>query len=175
MLTEIRQGQVLFVREGVAEALSLPRDGAGTASSPRAASNAAATRSKAPALPGMGMMDMSQVGKIGPITPNIAPGMPSFESLRAATGIDPAQLAKQVQVFPVFANGRMRGVRLAAGRDSSLLESTGLKPTDLITSVNGIPLDGPARQSQLVSSLGAGRVEVELERDGKPMKLVIGL
>ena len=175
LLKEIHQGRVLFLREGVAESLSLPRDPANApAVSSRATPNAA-FRPKAPALPGMAVSDMSQIGKIGSIAPNIAPGLPSFESLRAATGIDPAQLARQVQVFPVFANGRMRGVRLAAGRDSSLLESTGLKPTDLITSVNGIPLDGPARQSQLVASLGQGRVEVELERDGKPMKLVIGL
>lgn len=173
LLTEIHQGRVLFLREGVTESLSLPRDPSIQTSS--TARSTPASRPGAPALPGMGMTDMSQIGKIGPISPNIAPGLPSFESLRAATGVDPAQLAKQVQVFPVFANGRMRGVRLAAGRDSNLLESTGLKPTDLITSVNGIPLDGPARQSQLVSSLGQGRVEVELERDGKPMKLVIGL
>ncbi len=176
LLTEIHQGRVLFLREGVAETLSLPRDPAGVAAaSGRAMPGATVSRPKAPALPGMAVGDMGQIGKIGPISPNIAPGLPSFESLRAATGVDPAQLAKQVQVFPVFANGRMRGVRLAAGRDSNLLESTGLKPTDLITSVNGIPLDGPARQSQLVASLGQGRVEVELERDGKPMKLVIGL
>ncbi len=173
-LLEIHQARVLFERNGKVESLSLPREATRLASSSRSASaSTSGNRNAASSLPPI-TGNMAAVPAF-PSVGGIAPGMPSLESLKASTGIDPAQLAKQVQVFPVFANGKMRGVRLAAARDSSLLESTGLKPTDLITAVNGIPLDGPQRQSQLVSSLGRGRVEVELERDGKPMKLSIGL
>mgnify|MGYP001183752723 CR=1 FL=1 len=174
-LVAIHQARVLFERDGKVESLSLPRDPAGmTASSSsgnRGASGSTA-RSAMPPLPALGGNVLGTTTL--PSAVGIASGLPSLESLKAATGVDPVALAKQVQVFPVFANGRMRGVRLAAGRDSSLLEATGIRPNDLITAVNGIPIDGPARQTQLVASLGRGRVEVELERDGKPMKLTIG-
>lgn len=98
-----------------------------------------------------------------------------METYRAANLPDVQELAKQVQVFPVFANGRMQGVRLGAGRDSDLLSRAGLRPTDIVTSVNGIPLDGPARQMELLSALRDARsLQVEVQRDGKPVKIRIG-
>ena len=97
-------------------------------------------------------------------------------ALPACTFVKLAPGAKQVQVFPVFANGRMQGVRLGAGRDSDLLSRAGLRPTDIVTSVNGIPLDGPARQMELLSALRDARsLQVEVQRDGKPVKIRIGL
>jgi general secretion pathway protein C len=106
----------------------------------------------------------------------IAPGGPNMESIRDATGIDAAALASQVQVFPVLENGRFAGVRLSAGRDSELFERSGLRPTDIVTAVNGIPLDGPQRQSELLESLRDARsLQLTIRRDGREQQVGVDL
>jgi len=166
-LEGIYAGRVLLSRAGVNESLSLPRD----------VSNALPANT--PSLPGARAPTPLPGTSSAPapfINPLIAPGAPSMESIRAATGTDPLELAKQVQIFPVMENGRMAGVRLSAGRDSDILSRAGLRATDVVTSVNGIPLDGPQRAAELTSTLqGAQSVQVTVRRDGKESQLTIGL
>lgn len=164
-LEQILAGQVVLSRGGVNETLSLRVTT--DSISPAVSGRASATRTP---LPG-------PTNALAPstFTPVIAPGMPDMQTYRATQLPNVQELAKQVQVFPVFANGRMQGVRLSSGRDSDILAKAGLKPTDVITSVNGIPLDGPARQLELLSALRDARaVQLEVEREGKPMKLQFG-
>jgi general secretion pathway protein C len=76
----------------------------------------------------------------------------------------------------VLENGRFAGVRLSVGRDSELFSRTGLKPTDLITAVNGIPLDGPQRQAELMTSLrGAQSLQLTVRRDGREQQIGVDL
>jgi len=42
-------------------------------------------------------------------------------------------------------NGKMTGVRLSGGPEA-LVAKLGLKPDDVVTSVNGMPLDSPAHR-----------------------------
>jgi general secretion pathway protein C len=110
------------------------------------------------------------------VTPMIAPGGPSMESIRDATGVDAAELASQVQVFPVLENGRFAGVRLSAARDSTLFAQTGLRPSDIVTAVNGIPLDGPQRQAELMNSLRDARsLQLTVRRDGSEQQIGVDL
>ncbi|HET9048522.1 MAG TPA: type II secretion system protein N [Chiayiivirga sp.] len=168
-LEQILTGVVVLSRAGVRETLSLRLDRLDDAGA-RAATPRARTSKPAP-LPGSlrtGSMPIT-------IAPNIAPGVPDMASYRAANLPNVQELAKQVQVAPVFANNRMRGVRLSAGRDSDILERAGLKPTDVVLAVNGVPLDGIGRQAELLNKLqGASRVQLEVERDGKTIKLQFG-
>ena len=169
-LEQILAGVVVLSRDGVNETLSL-RLTTDSAASDTSARPARRSGGSAP-LPG------SMNTGLAPIkfNPAIAPGMPDMQTYRATNLPNVQELAKQVQVFPVFANGRMRGVRLSAGRDSDVLAKAGLRPTDVVTSVNGIALDSPARQGELLSSLrDASQVQVDVERDGKTIKLQLGL
>jgi general secretion pathway protein C len=110
------------------------------------------------------------------VNPSISFGAPSLESLRTATGTDVAELARQVNVQPVMENGRFAGVRLTVGRDSDILSRTGLRSTDLITAVNGVPLDGPQRQPELMRMLqGARQLNLTIRRDGQVQTLTVGL
>jgi general secretion pathway protein C len=166
-LEAISAGRVLLSRSGVTEGLSLPREG-GAAPAPGARPAALATRDRS------GPIDRSMPSPF--INPVIATGGPNMDSIRDATGIDAAALASQVQVFPVLENGRFSGVRLSVGRDSELLSRTGLKPTDIITAVNGIPLDGPARQAELMSSLKDARsLQLTVRRDGREQQIGVDL
>lgn len=165
-LTGISAGRVLLERNGQTEGLSLPReDGARPAPGVR------------PGAAAPGVADGVDRSMPSPfINPMIAPGAPDMESIRDATGIDAAELASQVQVFPVLENGRFAGVRLSAGRDSALFERSGLKPTDIVTAVNGIPLDGPQRQSELMESLRDARsLQLTIRRDGREQQLGVDL
>lgn len=163
-LTAVQAGRVLLSRSGVTEQLSLPVDTTPGASDGRAPTPAAARRG-----PGAG----SGLSFINPV---ISTGGPRIDAATRAALPNLEALASQVNVLPVIENGRFAGVRLAVGRDSDLLTRTGLKPTDIVTAVNGIPLDGPQRQQQLLDSLrGSSSVQVTVRRDGKEQKLTVGL
>lgn len=169
-LDGIYSGRVLLSRNGSNESLSLPNDAGAAPAAGNTRPSAAMTGGRRAALPG------APAPVVPFINPNIATGMPSMESIRARTGVDVTELARQVQVLPVMENGRMTGVRLAAGRDSDILSRAGLLPTDIVTAVNGIPLDGPQRQAELIANLSKARnAQVTVRRDGKEIQLSIGL
>lgn len=169
VLDGIYAGRVLLSRQGVSESLSLPGE-----------TSASQTNTPAPSrMPGATpslTMPRNTATPAPFVTPMIAPGTPSLDSIRAATGTDPVELAKQVQIYPVMENGRMAGVRLSAGRDSDILSRAGLRPTDIVTAVNGIPLDGPQRSAELMTALKDARsAQITVRRDGKDTQLTIGL
>lgn len=164
-LVGISAGRVLLSRNGVTEGLSLPREGLAPGQVPRTVG---------PAQVRGGPVDRSMPSPF--INPVIAPGGPSMESIREATGIDAAALASQLQVIPVLENGRFAGVRVSAGRDSELMRRSGLRPTDLVTAVNGIPLDGPQRQAELMQTLREARsLRLTVVRDGVEQQLGVDL
>jgi general secretion pathway protein C len=168
-LEGIYAGRVLLSRNGVNESLSLPRG-------PDTAATGAAPLPGAPAPNAPPRFDPRNPVPPPFVAPSIAPGAPSLESLRDAAGPNVAELAKQVQIYPVLENGRMAGVRLSVGRDSDLLQRAGLQANDIVTQVNGIPLDGPQRSAELMAALKDARsVQVTVRRDGKDIQLTLGL
>lgn len=63
--------------------------------------------------------------------------------------------------------GRQVGYRVYPGRDPDRFTKLGLMPGDLVTAVNGLPLDDPARSMELLRSLGASdSITLTVERDG---------
>jgi len=163
-LAEVHPDRVML-RVGVAlEALSLPRDTPSAAVSRRGAGQAAA-------LPGSARAPAPFVN------PSIAP--PTNTALdRAAERLnrDPQQLARDIQVQPVLENGRFTGVRLTSTKEAALLARAGLQPDDVVTAVNGIPLDNPARGAELAQALqNADRASVTVRRGGRPMTLEVSL
>jgi len=165
-LEAIYAGRVLLSRAGQTESLSLPRAALGSAAggaAPNAPITPSAPPGAAPAAASGGYVQSAGVF-----------GVPSLESQRATANVDVAKLAKEVSVYPVLENGRFAGVRLGVNRDSDLLQRTGLRPTDVITAVNGIPLDGPARQEELLTALRDARsLNVTIRRDGETQNLTI--
>ncbi|WP_395679155.1 type II secretion system protein GspC [Dokdonella sp.] len=89
---------------------------------------------------------------------------------------NPAELMKRVQLVPVLDGGKLSGVRLSTGTDVALLNQIGLQPGDVVTSVNGTPIDSIERGQQIMSSLGnASSVRVTVLRGGKPTDVTVGL
>ena len=77
-------------------------------------------------------------------------------------------LADIIQFTPVHANGRILGYRIAPGRAPELFKRFGLKKNDVITSVNGVPLDDPTRALKVYRQIqGSRAANFELMRDGE--------
>ncbi len=172
--------RVILLHEGVQETLGLPYDQPGAAATPATAAtaapntsghNAAATSASAPAA--------NQIPTATPVfvAPQMAQGAVDFSRIQQQLGVaDPSELMRQISAQPVMENGRMAGVRLSGGPNAALIAQLGLQPTDVVTSINNVPLDSMGRATQVVDSLkNASRVTVTVNRDGKPVTLSVNI
>jgi general secretion pathway protein C len=165
-LVAVYADHVVLDHEGVAETLNLPRADQHAPPPPPAnqANPATATGARASSIP-----------------PNYAPpqlsGNLDWSAAQSKLRIDPAQLAKQVHVEPVFENGKIAGARLSGGGEvARLMSQAGLKSTDLITAINGQSLSAVSNPQQFMDNLaGAGSLSVTVLRNGKPATLTVSL
>jgi general secretion pathway protein C len=89
---------------------------------------------------------------------------------------DPQSVADMVKINPKSANGRFIGYELQPGRDAALLSRLGLAAGDVVTSVNGVKLDSPAKALSLLRGLSsADEVRLEIERGGVPQSLIVNI
>lgn len=175
--------RVILLHEGAQETLGLPYDQPGV---PSSSAPAAAAAAPAPAVHGRAGATASasapsadQIPAAAPVfvPPQMAQGAVDFSKIQQQLGVpDPAQLMRQINAQPVMENGRMAGVRLSGGPNAVLVAQLGLQPSDIVTSINNVPLDSMARANQVVQSLtNANRVTVTVNRDGKPVTLSVNI
>lgn len=169
-LNAVYADHVVLDNHGRAENLSLPRDtlhsipvdqavGATAAGTPMAGGDAT-SKAATPMF----------------VAPRMVYGKIDWQAARKQVRENPQALLQQLDPEPVFNGTHMRGVRLGAGADSPLLAKAGLQAGDVITAVNGTPLDSPARGEQLMQQLGnASSVEVTLLRNGQPQTVTVDL
>lgn len=101
---------------------------------------------------------------------------PQLARIRDEVLKDPAKASEYVRVQPANISGQLKGYRVYPGRDRSAFTSAGLRPGDLVTSVNGVQLDDPAKALQLLGDLGqAGQVNLVVERGGQTQNISINL
>jgi len=80
---------------------------------------------------------------------------------------DPQKVADLVQIQPANRNGRFVGYRLLPGRDTTFLTRYGLQPGDVVTSVNGVELNSPAKGFGLIKDLSsADKLDLVIDRNG---------
>jgi general secretion pathway protein C len=165
VLEAVRPGDVLLRRDGVQESLALAR-AEGLAGTRRDA-----TPRPAAATPGA----VEQVPGAGFLVGMPAFGSPDFETDRAQRAPLLAALAAEAQLFPVLEGGRVTGVRLGV-RDPAILAPLGLENGDVITAVDGIPVDGPERLPELQQRLEqGGRLSLSVRRGALDLTLSVGL
>ena len=144
-LHSVYPDRVILDRGGKLEALLLPKKFQGGGGSPPAA--VAAARSPKPML---------------------------GEQLRALATQNPAAVTEIIRPQPVFANGQQRGYRVYPGRNRQQFSKLGLMPGDLVTAINGTPLDDPARGMEILQSINsASEVTVTIERNGQSSQVNI--
>jgi general secretion pathway protein C len=95
-------------------------------------------------------------------------------SLRELVNRDPARITDVIRPQPVFRDGQQQGYRVYPGRERQQFSALGLRPGDLVTQINGMSLDDPARGMEIFRGLGdATQVSVTIERNGQTEVLTL--
>jgi len=150
VLKEIHERHIVLLRNGNLETLGLPRNS-------------------------LDVTDDKQ-----PIPPTVSSSVAdqplmSLSEYRDTLLNNPQQLMDVVQARPYHRNG-VSGYQINPGRDVALFNQIGLMPNDVITRVNGIRLDNPARGLNVLQTLKEqSQVTVEVVRDGVPQTMTVDL
>lgn len=146
-LREVRPERVVLFRQGSYESLSFPESQRG--------GSITAVRAEAPATGVTSTANRINVSSLA-------------ERYRENISSDPTSLNDIAQVQPHIESGVMRGFRLRPGRKRELLRQLGLRPGDVVTNINGVPLDSMAQaMDSLQSFLSANEVQVTVLRNGR--------
>ncbi|MGB7740343.1 MAG: type II secretion system protein GspC [Steroidobacteraceae bacterium] len=94
------------------------------------------------------------------------------ERLRQLAANNPAAITDILRPQPVFANGQQRGYRIYPGRNRSQFNRLGLLPGDLVTAINGTPLDDASRGMDILQTMNtASAVTMTVERNGETVQV----
>lgn len=152
-LAEIFPDRIILERNGAFETLKLPKER--TASTTQSVSHSAATR----------------IGGSDNRTRATA-----FNKYRSEIKQNPTSFLNYVRATPERQGGKFIGFRLQAGQKRGALKELGLNPGDIVTSINGINIDAPAKGMKAMQALGEGdSVDVTLLRDGQELSLNLTL
>ena len=101
---------------------------------------------------------------------------PVAERMRKLITEQPSLLADVMRPQPVFANGKQTGFRVYPGRNRMAFVKLGLRPGDLVTAINGTPLDDPERGQEVFRTLGSSpEAHVTVTRNGQQQDVVLNL
>ena len=158
-LAEVYADHVVLDHQGVAETLTLPRP-----------------EQHAPPLPAANQARLrSATAPTSSVPPGYVSGSTSSAPAAAANAskFDPQEFARQIR--PVFADGRIVGADISSA-DSAVLARVGLKPTDVVTAINGTALSSVSNPQALMNQLrNSPSIQVTVQRDGKPATLTLSL
>lgn len=148
-LHSVYSDRVLLDREGQLESLALPRN----------------------VLAGMSMPS--------PTPPPISAAPPTDsmqERMRRLIAEEPGIISDVMRPQAVFAQGKQRGYRVYPGRNRQAFLRLGLRPGDLVTAINGTPLDDPARGQEIFRTIGSSsEAHVTVMRNGRQQDLTLNM
>ena len=120
--------------------------------------------------------------KVEAVAPQTTSGLPAHTVARSVVR---AAVARGLGAFlqhvdlddnPVRVNGKFRGFRIAALRDADFWAGVDLKPGDVVTRVNGFPIERPEQAQTAFESLQvASELRVAYDRDGEPREIVYSI
>jgi general secretion pathway protein C len=111
-----------------------------------------------------------------PPVQNLPTENPVAERMRQLIASEPGVISDIMRPQPVFAQGKQRGYRVYPGRNRQAFTRLGLRPGDLVTAINGTPLDDPARGQEIFSTLGsASEAHVTVMRNGRQQDVTLNM
>lgn len=109
-----------------------------------------------------------------PLPPHTLPRSAVHEVVSQGLGAFLQRIALDDQ--PVRVGGRFRGFRVVELRGSDFWSGVDLKPGDVVTGVNGLPIERPEQAQTAFESLEvASELRVGYERDGQPRELTYAI
>jgi general secretion pathway protein C len=101
---------------------------------------------------------------------------PVMDRMRKLISDDPGLMADIMRPQPVFAAGKQKGYRVYPGRNRAAFSRLGLHPGDLVTAINGTPLDDPARGQEIFRTLGSSsEAHITVMRGGQQQDLTLNI
>ena len=98
------------------------------------------------------------------------------DRMRQVIQQNPGALSDVIRSQQVIAGGKQRGFRVYPGRNPAAFSRLGLRPGDLITAINGTPLDDPSRGEEVMRTLSsAPEVRVTIMRNGRQNDMVLNM
>lgn len=156
VIRAIYADRVMLERGGRMEALRLPKTDSSSAPGP-AFGPMVATAAPVDSAPDTSVPQPQNLGE-----------------LRQQMAQNPQRLMDVVRAMPVQEQGKLSGYRVYPAGNSPVFTQLGLKPGDVVTSVNGIPLNNPAQSMQLLSSLKTSeQISITLTRNGQSQTQVL--
>src|SRR3954470_20516511 len=146
LLHSVYTDRAVIDRNGTLESLMLPRRSAGSLAAP------------APPPVAMGGNDAT------------------LERMRKLVNDDPGVIGQVLRPQPVFAGGKMKGFRVYPGANRQAFARIGLRAGDLVTAINGTPLDDKDRAQEIFSTLNSSTdARVSITRNGRQQELVLNI
>jgi general secretion pathway protein C len=110
----------------------------------------------------------------GPVV--AAPAENPVDRMRRVLSDQPGLIADVMRPQPVFADGKQRGYRVYPGPNRQAFMRLGLRPGDLVTGINGTPLDDPTRGQEIFRTLGSSsEARVTVMRNGRQQDLTLNM
>jgi general secretion pathway protein C len=101
---------------------------------------------------------------------------PLLQQMREAMQRNPNALSEVIRSQQVLAGGKQRGFRVYPGSNPRAFSRLGLRPGDLVTEVNGTPLDDPSRGEEIMRTLNSSaEARVTILRNGRQSEVLLNL
>lgn len=99
-----------------------------------------------------------------------------LDRMRKLVNDDPGVLGQIMRPQPVFAGGKMRGFRVYPGANRQAFARMGLRAGDLVTAINGTPLDDKDRAQEIFGTLNSStEARVTITRANRQQDLVLNI
>ncbi|MGD0503454.1 MAG: type II secretion system protein GspC [Steroidobacteraceae bacterium] len=102
----------------------------------------------------------------------------AVDNVRRMVQQDPGILDQVMRTVPSYDNaaGKLRGFRAYPGRNRAIFNKLGLQPGDLVTAINGQPLDDPQHSQEVFNTIQTSNtVAVTLERGGQKQEITLNI
>jgi general secretion pathway protein C len=102
----------------------------------------------------------------------------AVDNIRRMVQQDPSILDQVMRTVASYDNaaGKLRGFRAYPGRNRAIFSKLGLKAGDLVTAINGTPLDDPQRSQDVFNTIQTSdHVTVTVERGGQKQDITLNI
>ena len=99
-----------------------------------------------------------------------------IDRMRKLVSDDPGMISQVMRPQPVFAGGEMKGFRVYPGANRQAFSRMGLRAGDMVTAINGTPLNDKDRAQEIFATLGSSTdARVTITRNGRQQELVLNI
>ncbi len=115
-------------------------------------------------------------GSAPPPSLSAAPTEAPIQRMQELVSRHPGLIGDIMRPEPVFAGGKQQGYRVYPGRDRQAFAQLGLEPGDLVTAIDGTPLDDPSQGALILHTLASSsEARVTILRNGRRQDLTLDL